>query len=375
MSIRYAVKAALVGFLMLVLLVPLAMINGTIGERARYRDEAVAKVAESYAGPQSIAGPVLVVPYVDTHREESLDGAGHAIVAERRSQGHWLYFPRAMALDGKVLPAERRLGLHRVRVYELQSRLQASFDASLPPAPVGFSRAVGTPYLSYSIADVRGLVRHADARGRRQAARTGPGRGRAPAADAGCMLSWPAPTTGARLRFDTLFASNLGGTESLQVVPIGDSNRIALASSWPHPQFSGRFLPRERDIGAQGFRATWDISSLASAAQAQYSQGRRHADGGAAGGPGRSGERVHAGRPRQQVRHPVRAAHLRGLLHVRTAQAVADPPDPIRAWWASRWRSSSCCCSACRSTWSSGSPTCWPQAPASACSAPTSAPC
>src|SRR4029077_1315682 len=57
-------KAAAVGFLTLLLLIPLAMINSTISDRQSYRKQAVDSVAKSYAGPQSLLAPVIVVPYL-----------------------------------------------------------------------------------------------------------------------------------------------------------------------------------------------------------------------------------------------------------------------------------------------------------------------
>lgn len=50
--LNLALKAAAVGFLTLLLLIPLAMINDTIAERASYRQEAIASVARSSAGAQ-----------------------------------------------------------------------------------------------------------------------------------------------------------------------------------------------------------------------------------------------------------------------------------------------------------------------------------
>ena len=272
MSIRYALKAFTIGASMLALLIPLAMINGTVKERASYREQAVATIAESYAGPQQIAGPVLVVPYVETRRERGTDAFGKPVEIEKRVPGQWLYFPKELAMDGQVLPSERSLGLHKVRVYELRSTLQARFDAQVPTDPNN-TRALGQPYLSFSIADVRGLVGTPALRidGKLAPLRQGVGAHRGGRGLHAFVGETPAP--GARIRMQASFASNLGGTETLRIVPIGDSNHVALASSWPHPQFSGRFLPRERRIDANGFRANWDVSSLASAAQAQYAQG------------------------------------------------------------------------------------------------------
>ncbi|WP_172675187.1 cell envelope integrity protein CreD, partial [Stenotrophomonas pictorum] len=61
----------------------------------------------------------------------------------------------------------------------------------------------------------------------------------------------------------------LDGTRSLSVVPVGDDTRVDIASSWPHPQFSGSFSPHERSVDDRGFKASWAVSSLASAAQEQ----------------------------------------------------------------------------------------------------------
>jgi inner membrane protein len=44
---------------------------------------------------------------------------------------------------------------------------------------------------------------------------------------------------------------------------------VDIASSWPHPQFSGSFSPHERSVDDRGFKASWAVSSLASAAQEQ----------------------------------------------------------------------------------------------------------
>ena len=79
-----------------------------------------------------------------------------------------------------------------------------------------------------------------------------------------------APRAGEMLTLDTRLDFALGGTESLSISPLAKRNKIALDSSWPHPQFNGSFLPRSRTIKADGFHAVWEVSSLATNAQSQY---------------------------------------------------------------------------------------------------------
>jgi len=60
----------------------------------------------------------------------------------------------------------------------------------------------------------------------------------------------------------------------LAIMPLAQRNTIELTSSWRHPQFNGSFTAREKSIGDNGFRALWEVSSLASNAQAQYLAGK-----------------------------------------------------------------------------------------------------
>jgi len=53
------------------------------------------------------------------------------------------------------------------------------------------------------------------------------------------------------------------GSQSLSVVPVGGQSTVRVQSSWPHPNFSGAFLPSDRTIGEAGFDAQWSVPELA----------------------------------------------------------------------------------------------------------------
>lgn len=56
-------RAAVVGILVLLLLIPLSMVQDLIGERAQRKSEAEAGISQIWGGPQTIIGPVIDVPY------------------------------------------------------------------------------------------------------------------------------------------------------------------------------------------------------------------------------------------------------------------------------------------------------------------------
>jgi inner membrane protein len=270
-------------FIMLALgvaiLLPLGAIRGTIHERQAYRQEAVEAVAASYAGPQVVAGPVLVVPYSETVLVEEKDPQGRSRQVERQRSGRWTYFPRTLEVRGTLQPATRRRGLHEVRVYELQGALTAGFRAGIPASPdPARPRRLGRPWLGYAIGDVRGLAGTPVLRVDGAVVELEQGQGSR--AGGGVHARLPVPREGRPLVAATRLELALGGTESLALAPLADANRVVLDSPWPHPQFNGDFLPRVRRIDGTGFHAEWEISALASNAQAQYLDTVQDADGG-----------------------------------------------------------------------------------------------
>lgn len=63
-------KMAFISFLMLLFLIPQFMVMGLIDERQSTRDQAVAEVSGKWGGTQTVAGPVLTIPYQVFHKEK-----------------------------------------------------------------------------------------------------------------------------------------------------------------------------------------------------------------------------------------------------------------------------------------------------------------
>jgi inner membrane protein len=266
---RLASKILTAAVLTVVLLLPLGLIRGTVQERQQYRMDAVESVARSTAGPQTIAGPVLFVPYTDRTIVMQADAGGLQRPVVQETTGTWTFFPESFDASGTLRSIPRTIGLHEVRVYELDSRLRASFRARIPKdEDPSSARTIGTPSLGFAIRDVRGVV------GVPALTVSGAARplqqGLGDAGGSGLHALLDVPTEGALLEFDVELRAAVQGTESVSIVPLAERNVIALDSAWPHPKFHGEFLPRTREIGPDGFRARWEVSSLASTAQSKF---------------------------------------------------------------------------------------------------------
>jgi inner membrane protein len=233
--------------------------------------DAVESVARSTAGPQTIAGPVLFVPYTDRAVVMQADAGGVQRPVVRETTGTWTFFPESLDVSGRLRSIPRTIGLHEVRVYELDSRLRATFRVQIPRDEDPSSpRTLGAPRVGFAIRDVRGVV------GMPALSVSGAPRplqqGLGHAGGSGLHAILGVPAEGALLELDVELRAALQGTESVSIVPLAERNVIALDSDWPHPKFHGEFLPRTRAIGPDGFRARWEVSSLASTAQSKFRQ-------------------------------------------------------------------------------------------------------
>ena len=66
----------------------------------------------------------------------------------------------------------------------------------------------------------------------------------------------------------------LKGSTSFSVVPGARTTRVEMISDWPHPSFSGSYLPDGSSISGDGFKAEWTVPHLALSMPLAFSVGQ-----------------------------------------------------------------------------------------------------
>jgi len=251
------VKVLLIGLLLLVLLIPLAMIEELIAERSRTSTTAADEIAGAWGRAQTIAGPVLAVPFRYARYFE------HGVTDRVTDEAYFL--PEELTIEGGADTEILHRGLYEVPVYtaslSITGRLRpATFDDAVYDElevlwseaalvlPVSDARAIEAPLLL----TVGGAT--ADFQ---------PGGMRIPGL--GDQLVVPLAALGLeRLESARAFSFELGlqGTGALRFLPFGDVTSVELRSAWPSPSFAGAHLPDRREVGADGFSATWRVGNL-----------------------------------------------------------------------------------------------------------------
>lgn len=257
--------------LVVVLLVlALFQISGVVHDRQTYRQIAIQSVAQSLAGPQTLTGPLI-------HRacteEWDVKYEDKKVQTERR-EFTLVAAPASLTVKGGSKLEARARGLHATQAFNLKADIVAEWtdtEALKPVAEHAGSRMnCGQPLLMMAVSDSRG-IRHASVKIGEQVLALKPGTfygsyPRGVHAPLSMVMMGMAPLQ-AKLELE------LVGTESISVVPLGGDTRVQLTSNWPHPSFGGQFLPVDRKVTDQGFEASWRISSLASTAQQNVTQG------------------------------------------------------------------------------------------------------
>jgi inner membrane protein len=113
------VKVIVVGFLMIVMLIPLGMIHGMIRERTNRRNDVVTEVSRTWSNPQVAGGFILSVPYTVA----STNDYGKPITIERVAR----FLPETLAIDGRLVPEFRNRSLFQVPVYTAHLTMNGTF--------------------------------------------------------------------------------------------------------------------------------------------------------------------------------------------------------------------------------------------------------
>lgn len=244
------IKAIVVGILILVLLIPAGMIGNLVRERNSLRNSAISEVSSKWGNPQTIAGPMLTIPYKTYYKSNK------EIIEEIR-YAHFL--PEELNITGEINPEQRKRGIYKVVVY--QSDLQFSGKFSKPDFSIWkiqdknilWDQAI----LSIRIPDMRGIKDVIKVHWNKKEYDVNPG------------INYQSNNTGVSSYIDMKdseyffqFDLNINGSEYLNFVPVGKQTQVRLSSDWADPSFDGAFLPNNHEITNQGFKAEWKVLHL-----------------------------------------------------------------------------------------------------------------
>jgi inner membrane protein len=273
MSVRFrflpplAAKALVVGFLMAVLLLPIAQVENLVGERVGMRNLAAARVAESWGGAQTTAAVLLAIP-VETTRKVVEQGIAGRETERTEVERNVLYvLPDTLNIVADAEPSYRTVGLYRTPVYLAHVQIEGVFvnrDFGFlldSPQTAGQGREVKWD-------EARLLVLNSESRALRAvedlqvAGESAPVAADGYAGSAGISVRVPraALRDGATVPFSMKLT--LAGSSQITFLPLARKADIRMQSKWPHPKFEGAPAPLDPVVTDDGFTARWSVLEI-----------------------------------------------------------------------------------------------------------------
>jgi inner membrane protein len=244
----------LIGGLTVALLIPSVLIIGLVDERETTRDNAVREVSDKWGNAQTIAGPILTIPYrVLSYTEK-----------ERRVYTTELahFLPEDLNVSAAIQPEVRHRGMYEVVLYSSRVEVAGSFA---PPAfaPLGVQAEDilwEKAFLTLGISDLKGVKEGITIRFDEQTLVADPGVNGDGVLTTGINVR-PALDRSAKAHAFSA-TLELNGSGELMVVPVGKETRVSVAASWGNPSFIGNTLPVTRVVNDGSFTADWKVLHL-----------------------------------------------------------------------------------------------------------------
>jgi len=263
-----SVKLIVIAVLVLVLLIPLAMVEGLIEERRASRVFAESAVQDMWGGGQDLVGPILTVPY----RYRTRDSKGNV----ETHIGASSFLPAELHVSGDVKPEVRYRGIFPVPLYTASLKLGGEFrqpdfsEWKIANEDVLWEDAI----VSVGITGLPGIEKAVSLSWNQGAAPFKPGSGRTTALVTGIHARVGGLKEALPNRTHTFeFALDLNGSRHFTFAPVGEETTAALKSSWSSPSFVGSFLPDTRRVDESGFEANWRVIYLARPYPQQWKDG------------------------------------------------------------------------------------------------------
>ena len=269
MNQNFYLKLGIIFVLVLFLLIPQAFMLELVGERVNWRQQAYQSIGQSWPGMQTLAGPVLAIPYHLTYntREKIVDAdkRERAVVKEVTVDDVLYLIPSQLNIRSQLESSRRYRGIYEVPVYasNLQVAGEFSNQAMLDLMARNKDKKIRweKPQLSVLVLDQRGIAAPPSLTWNDAQIAFQPG-ANLPGTTAGMHAVVPDIAADREIRLPFDFHMELRGMRSMNFALLSENTDVQLAANWPHPSFTGELLPEKREISAQGFTAQWRASSF-----------------------------------------------------------------------------------------------------------------
>lgn len=247
-----SLKLLVIGFIVLILLIPQSYTTNLIIERQYRLEDAEQEVHQKWSREQTFTGPYISLPYYELKEIESKNEK--KLIKELKTA---YFLPDQLDIRGNLNSESLHRGIFDVVVYTNQIDFSAKFlplelaKLNIPVENVQWDQAS----ILLGISDLRGISGETDliANGKKLSPE--------PYTDSKSNQKGLLVNLNLKENQEVSFTGKISikGSKDFFVAPLGKSTNLTLTGNWSSPSFQGEFLPESRSITESGFEGKWKV--------------------------------------------------------------------------------------------------------------------
>lgn len=262
-------KMIMVGFLILVLLVPLQFVKSLIEERGIRQKEVVDETSEKWGEGVYFYGPILKIPYKKFTENESINEKTKEVVKTRTSETYFAYFfPNDLQNTTDVTMAKAlERGLYKSNVFSTKMNFSGNFTQinfeieNIPSENIQWDKATMI-IKTTNMKSIKSQVAMQFGENKYLFEPTQSNQNDAYATLETSNVTIDLLKENKEMNFN--FDINYNASKEIKIVPIGKTTEAKMKSDWHSPKFTGNYLPSEKNkkVSDSGFTAEWHVLHL-----------------------------------------------------------------------------------------------------------------
>lgn len=270
-------RMIMVGFLILILLIPLSYIKSLIQERMLRQQEVVQEINQKWGKEVLLYGPILKVPY-KTYKEKIVTNSKTKLFQKETTVKikYAYFFPQSLEIHSNINPNEKERGIYKTAVYQSKIDISGSFtrpdfsEIDVKDEDIIWEKSRLIIKTS-NLKGVNNLVRmkfHKNDYAFNSKHSNNSNENNAYYSDyislhnleSSFLKKGDIPTK------NSVFFSmsmSMNGSKQIRFIPIGKETTVGIKSNWKTANFIGEYLPYNADkITENGFDAKWKVLDI-----------------------------------------------------------------------------------------------------------------
>lgn len=263
-------KMLTIGFLSIVLLIPLSYIENLILERSYLQENVVNEINTKWGKDVNIYGPILKIPYKIYSEKIIKNEKTKQITTEVLEHiSHGYFFPEELNIKTDINPELKKRGIYTTAVYNSVINLTGNFKnidfkkAEIPEKDILWNKAK----IVFKTSNVKGIstklaISINNKKYNLTSVNTNNNKyNKIYTLESNIITLKKLVNNEDKIDFKLSY--NVKGSKSINFTPIGKETNAQIKSSWKTASFIGEFLPFNSDkITKNGFNAKWKVLDI-----------------------------------------------------------------------------------------------------------------